>query len=399
MNTTIRFWLFLLLGIYSLGAQAQDVNEQTLRRQEIERQIQVIDKQIASNKAQQQAATRELDLLQQKIDSRKLLVADIDVQIKQLNDSIKQKESEIRVLQQEYERVEFSYLQMLYKAYTHRSRQMWVAYILASDNLRQGYRRWQYFKNFSRYINQQATQIKLTGELLGEEVSSLRKLRTDAENVKGKQQTELTTLSREERQSKQMKADLSRQEGKLRKQLQQNQKEIDKINKEIAQMLANAEKNRKSATPKEIETNRQLAASFEQNKGKLPWPLNSGVVTEPYGQRNHPVLKEVKLPFNNGVGILGSKGDEVHAVFDGVVSWVGMILNNQCVIIQHGVYYTVYNKLGSLNVKKGDTIATGDVLGTLAENSGEYSLHFEVRKGREKQDPETLNPLQWLRKR
>ena len=395
MNTTIRFWLFLLLGICSLGVQAQDVNEQTRRRQEIERQIQVIDKQIASNKTQQQVAMRELDLLQQKIDSRKLLVADIDVQIKQLNDSIKQKESEIKALQQEYERVEFSYLQMLYKAYTHRSRQMWVAHILASDNLRQGYRRWQYFKNFSRYINQQATQIKLAGEFLDKEINSLRKLRTDAENLKGAQQNELTTLSREERQSKQMKADLSRQEGKLRTQLQQKQREIDKINKEIAQILANAEKNRKSAAPKEIETDRQLAANFEQNKGKLPWPLNSGIITEPYGQRNHPVLKGIKMPFNNGVGIWGSKGDEVHAVFEGVVKQIVLLPGyNQCVLIQHGSYYTFYCKLSSIKVKTGDAVATGEVIGALSEMDGEYSLHFELWNGTAKQNPEL-----WLRKR
>jgi murein DD-endopeptidase MepM/ murein hydrolase activator NlpD len=378
-----------------MGVYAQNVNDRTRQRKEIERDIEVINKQLASVQAQQQASVRGLSLLQQKIASRKLLLVEIGVQVRQINDSINKRGEEVKALQTAFEGLEFLYLEILYKAYTHRNRQVWVAYLLASDNLRQAYHRWQYFKDFSRYMNRQAEQMKWTSAHLDNEINVLKRMRTEVEELKGVQQKELATMNQEERQSKQMIAEMSRQEGKYRTQLQQKQKDLAKINKEIAQMLAQAEKNRKAASAKELEIDRALAANFEQNKGKLAWPVGKGVVTAPYGQHNHPVLKGIKMPFNNGVGISGSRGDEVFAVFQGIVKKVVFISGyNQCILIQHGSYYTFYCKLGTVKVKTGDSVATGDVLGTLAEIDGEYALHFEVWNGTTKQNPEL-----WLRKR
>jgi len=383
------------LCICAVSVYAQDLNEQNRRKQEIERQIEVIDKQLASNEAQQQTTLRELELLQQKVASRKLLLTNIESQIKQLNDSIEKKGREIGILREEYEKIEFSYLQVLYKAYTQRNRQIWATFILSSDNLPQAYRRWQYFKNYSRYLTQQASQIKEADEVIREEIHLLRKLRTDTENLKEERQKELTTINMEERQSKLLVADLSRQEGRLRAQLQQQQRERDALDKEIARIMAEAENDRKAANPAETETSRVLAANFEQNKGQLPWPLTNGVITEPYGQHNHPELKGIKMPFNNGVGITGNQVDEVRAVFPGVVKWIGILpAYNQCVMVQHGSYYTFYCRLGAVKVKPGDDVAAGTPLGTLSEINGEFTLHFEIWNGTNKQNPE-----QWLKKR
>ena len=392
---TIRLLFLTVLCLCNMGTFAQDVNQQTRQRQEIEKQIEIIDNQLSSNKDRQQSELKNLELLQQKVSSRKDLLANIEAEIKLLNDSIRRNEGEVKALQIEYDKLEFAYLQMLYQAYTHRNRQIWAAHVLASDNLRQAYRRWQYFKNYSQYLNRQAAQMKSTNERLSEESSRLRKLRSDAEGLRKTRQTELTTLNQEERQSRQMVTNLSRQRQTLETQLRQKQREVDAINKEIARIIAEAQKSRTTASAKEAEADRALAATFEQNKGRLPWPLNQGVVTEPYGQHNHPVLRGIKMPFNNGIGILGSRGDEVRAVFEGVVKQVVMLpAYNQCVLVQHGLYYTFYCRLGSVAVKVGDNVATGDVLGTLAEINREYSLHFELWKETEKQ-----NPTLWLSRR
>ena len=391
----IRFWFFMLLCIYATGAYAQDVGARTRQRQEFERQIELIEKQLSSTQAVQQTTLVNLNLLKQKIDSRKLLLSEIGVQVNQINDSIKRKEIDIKELRNEYEQLELAYLQILYQAYIHRNRQIWVAYLLASDNFRQAYRRWQYFKNYARHMNQRAAQMKWASAHLDNEISMLTKLRIEAEDLKADRQKELVTLSQEERQAKQMVTKLSAQERTLRTQLQQKQKELSAVNREISRIMSETEKNRKAATPKELETDRILAASFEENKGKLPWPLNQGVITEPFGQQNHPVLKGIKMPFNSGVGITGSRGDEVHAVFQGTVKKALLLPGySQCVIIQHGSYYTFYCKLGSVKVKVGDKVATGDVLGVLADIDGVSSLHFELWNGTNKQNPE-----QWLRKR
>lgn len=397
MSTTIRFQWFIILCICTTGASAQNLNEQIRRRQEIERQITVIDKQIASNKAQQQTSIRELNLSQQKIASRKLLLTNIEGQVKLLTDSIKKKEVEITALQEEYEKVEFSYLQILHTAYTQRNRQIWATQILGSNNLPQAYRRWQYFKKYTRYLNQQASQIRRANNVVAEEIGALRKLRADAEELKGAHQKELTTLSQEELQTKKMITDMSQQEGKLRTLLQQEKLNLDAINKELARIQAETEKERKTGSAKELEIDKALAANFEQNKGQLPWPLANGVITEPYGPHNHPVLKDIKMHPNNGVGITGSRSDDVRAVFQGVVKQIVLLSGsgyNQCVMVQHGSYYTFYCKLGSVKVKLGDSVATGDVLGTLSEINGEYTLHFEIWN-----DTKPQNPEQWLKKR
>ena len=396
MSITIRFGVFILLFIAcSIGAYAQNLNEQTRRRIALEQDIAFINKQLDSNKEKQQGTLLHLNLLQTKISSRKLLLDNIATQVDQINDSIKKKETGVDLLKAEYERVENAYLQLLHTAYLHRNRQLWVAYLLASDNLRQAYRRWQYFKNYSQYINQKAAQIKLANSRLDEEVGKLKKMRMEVVNLKAYHQKGLDTLRTEEHQSRQMIASMSNQERALRAQLEQKSKDLDKMNKEIARMMATAEKERKAASPKEIETEKALATHFEQNKGKLPWPLNHGVVIEPYGQHNHPVIKGVKMSFNPGVGISGRRGDEVHAVFHGTVKQIVFMPGySQCVMIQHGSYYTFYCRLGSVRVKTGDTVATGDVLGVLAEIDGSYSLHFELWNGINKQNPEL-----WLKKR
>ena len=399
MRKGFRFLFLTGLCLCSLVVYAQNINEQTRQRQEIEKQIGLIDNQLTTNKNKQQSELKSLELLQQKISSRKELLSHFEEQIKQLNDSIKRNEGKIKVLTAEYDKLESSYLNMLYRAYTHRNRQVWAAYILASDNLKQGYRRWQYYKNYSQYLNRQAAEMKLTNASLNQESSRLRQLRAEIEGLKEEEQKALATLNQDELQSKQIVTNLSRKKQELETQLKQKQKELDAINKELARIMAQAEKGRTTASAKDAEANRQLATNFEQNKGRLPWPIQ-GVVTEPYGQRNHPVLKGIKMPFNNGIGILGSRGDEVRAVFQGVVKRVYFQPGyNQCVLIQHGSYYTFYCRLESVKIKIGDTVATGDVLGTLAEIDGEFSLHFEVWKGMGSQNPAGQNPEQWLRKR
>jgi len=374
---------------------AQDVSEQTRRRQEIEREIAAIDRQIIAAQVEQKDKLRSLTLLQQKINSRKRLLSDIEAQINQLSASIRERQDEIARLQEEYGKLEASYVALLYQAYKHRNRQVWVAYILASKDLRQAYRRWRYFQSYSESINRQAAQMKQVRARLDEEMGVLLKLRGEAALLREERQKELRELNGEERTSQQMIARLAREERSLRAGLVEKQREVERINREIERILAEAERRRRTATTQEREIDVALAADFEQNRGKLPWPIRGGVIDAPYGQHNHPVLRNIKLPFNNGIGIAGARNDEVLAVFQGEVTWIGMILGyNQCVMVQHGSYYTFYCKLGAVQVKTGDKVEVGTVLGTLAEINGAYSLHFELWKETTRQNPEL-----WLRKR
>ena len=144
----------------------------------------------------------------------------------------------------------------------------------------------------------------------------------------------------------------------------------------------------------EYVANTKLSGSFSLNKGKLPFPVAQGVVVEQFGIHPHPTLKNVKLPFNNGINISTKPGSGVKAVFDGVVKQVIAIPGyNQCVLVQHGQYFTFYCKLAKVTVKVGDKVSTGETLGNLESGGSTATLHFELWNGTTKQNPEL-----WLKK-
>ena len=141
-------------------------------------------------------------------------------------------------------------------------------------------------------------------------------------------------------------------------------------------------------TDPSTEVDEKLSNSFAANKGRLPWPVE-GTVIESYGQHYHPVYKNVKLPFNNGVTLAVSRGTQAKAVFDGTVTQVVVVPGyNQCVLVQHGSYFTFYCKLKGVTVKAGQQVKTGQVLGTVDTISGEDQFHFQLWKERTPQNPE-----------
>ena len=136
----------------------------------------------------------------------------------------------------------------------------------------------------------------------------------------------------------------------------------------------------------------KLDGEFSKNKGKLPWPAD-GPVVGTFGKHYHPVYKNLELPSNNGIDVALAKGSDVKAVFDGVVTQViTMPGYNQCVLVQHGNYFTLYCKMKSVSVKVGEKVKTGQKLGTIDTINGQTQLHFEVWKGSTPQNPES-----WLR--
>ena len=138
----------------------------------------------------------------------------------------------------------------------------------------------------------------------------------------------------------------------------------------------------------------KLAEEFSKNKGKLPWPAE-GAVVDRFGQHYHPVFTRVKLPFNNGISIAVAKGARVKAVFDGVVKQIVVMPGyNQCVLVQHGNWFSFYCKLQNTTVKAGDKVKTGQTIGSVDTINGDTQLHFQIWQ---KQTPQ--NPELWLRKK
>lgn len=384
----------VVFAIASISASAQNTRTQENRKAKLEKEIEQINKQLKENTSRSNTALNELTLIRKKISNRNELIAESDKEIEEISARIAEKQHEIEVLEGRLDTLSMYYSRLVRNAYKNRDSKVWYMYVLASDNVGQAFRRIGYLRDLSRQMNVQAEKIQATRNEIEEENARLMAMRTEAQAVRSRRQIEVESLQKEETQSKGLVDRLKRDRRRYENDLASKRKQVEALRKEIERIIREAtqtgSKKGSSSTAKPIDYT--LDAEFAKNKGKLPWPAE-GPVVEKYGQHYHPVYTNVKLPFNNGVNISLSKGTSVKAVFNGEVKKIVLMPGyNQCVLVQHGNYFSFYCKLGSVNVKVGDKVKTGDTIGTVDTMDGTTQLHFEVWKGTTPQNPEL-----WLR--
>ena len=392
------FILAVALVVSVISASAQDVSRQESRKAKLEREIELLDQQIAQNASRSSALLSSLDLLRKNIENRKSLVRESDKEIRRYKDSVYLKQLAINRLKARVDTLTSHYSRLVQSAYKNRDSRVWYMYILASDNLGQAYRRFGYFRNLSTRMKEEAVRIRQMQEELEVEKARLAQLKKDAEKVKAERVKELERLRKDETAAANMVAQLKKDRKKYEQELKAKKKEVEALNREIQRIIAEATKPKAPAggggvSQKDDPAAIALSAEFSSNKGKLPWPVNGSVVAK-FGKQYHPVFKNLELPANNGLDITAPKGSQIKAVFNGTVKQVFVMPGyNQCVLVQHGKnYFTFYCKLGSVNVKAGDKVTTGQVLGTMETQSGNNQIHFELWK-----DSKPQNPEGWLR--
>lgn len=396
MYRILRYiYMVVVLLSVSMAASAQDTRAQEEKKARLEREIAIIDKQLAENASQSSSMLTDLSLIRKKISNRKALVSESDRVIRQYSDSIYLAQKEINRLQARVDTLTTHYSKLVLSAYKNRDSRIWYMYMFASDNLGQAFRRFGYFRNLSTQMKNEAKSIRAMQDELALKQERLALLKKDAEAVKAERQKELDNLRKDESKADSVVKKLQKDRKKYQSQLASKKKEIDALNREIARLIANAmnKDGQKSSSKKpKAPVDMKLDAEFSKNKGKLPWPADGPVVSR-FGKHYHPVYKNLELPPNNGVDIALAKGEHVKAVFDGVVSQVLVMPGyNQCVLVQHGNYFTLYCKMKNIAVKAGDKVKTGQLIGDIDTINGQTQLHFEVWKGQDPQNPET-----WLR--
>lgn len=388
------FIVVVLLSV-SMAASAQDTRAQEEKKARLEREIAIIDKQLAENASQSSSMLTDLSLIRKKISNRKALVSESDRVIRQYSDSIYLAQKEINRLQARVDTLTAHYSKLVLSAYKNRDSRIWYMYMFASDNLGQAFRRFGYFRNLSTHMKNEAKNIRVMQDELTQKKERLAVLKKDAEAVKAERQKELDNLKKDESKADNVVKKLQKDRKKYQSQLASKKKEIDALNREIARLIANAmnkDGQKTSSKKPKAPIDTKLDAEFSKNKGKLPWPADGPVVSR-FGKHYHPVYKNLELPPNNGVDIALAKGEHVKAVFDGVVSQVLVMPGyNQCVLVQHGNYFTLYCKMKNIAVKAGDKVKTGQLIGDIDTINGQTQLHFEVWKGKDPQNPES-----WLR--
>jgi septal ring factor EnvC (AmiA/AmiB activator) len=396
----MRRFLLILSGLLLLGAavSAQDTRRQESRKAQLEKEIAAINRRLRDNARSSSQALTDLSLVRRKIAARQELIDESDREIQALDDSMQVRQREIDRLQARHDTLSLYYNRLVKGAYKNRDSRLWYMYILSSENIGQAVRRFGYLKGLSRNMSEQGKRIQETAAALELEKERLAGLIDEAQILRGQRQEAVDALRGEEEESASVVARLEKDRKKYQNDLKKKNREVEALNREIATIIrkatskgsgGKAAKGGKTASPAVDE---KLSSNFAANKGRLPWPVE-GTVIESYGQHYHPVYKNVQMPFNNGVTLAVARGAEAHAVFDGTVAQVVVIPGyNQCVLVQHGTYFTFYCKLKSVTVKAGGKVKTGQVLGTVDTISGEDQFHFQLWQERTPQNPEN-----WLR--
>ena len=403
--TSPRFTLTLLLLTFMLHfsgfSQSKKQQELEERRRELTREIQQIGALLFEGKKEQKSVLSVVEDLDFKINVRKNLIRITNQQANLLTREINSNQTKISKLRTRLKALKADYAKMIVKSYKSRSNQSKLMFLLSSSNFQQAYKRLQYIKQYADYQMLQAELIKAETAKMQQLNIKLVNQKKDKQKLIQENKIAKVALDKELAQQKALIKDIKNNLSMFTAQLKTKQRESNRIDKEIRKIIrdAIAASNKKagksskstvfSLTPEQ----KILAANFTSNKGKLPWPVASGVVKLRFGNNPSPIDRSLTIK-SNGVRIATNRGEEVRAVFEGVVQSIMTPKNgNNTVMVRHGNYITVYKNLSKFYVQKGDKVTTKQVIGEVITNkaSGETILSFGIYK-----DSTIQNPSQWI---
>lgn len=389
----ILFWCFVGLTI---GTSQETSKQLEAKRKQLEAEIEYTNKLISQTQKSKKLTVGELNLLNNRISRRNELLATLKKEIDLLDTKIQVNEQTVRKLSKELVDLKKEYAKVIYFAYKYQSDYSKLIYLFSSEDLNQAYQRWRYIEQVSSYLRNEAENIKNTETVKTAELDDLNQQKKEKSLLLDKENLQISKLEQEKVQKNKLVKNLSGKEKQLKAELKAKEKESRKLRKKIEDIIARETEPKKKATGsgtyKMTPAEKELSTSFASNFGKLPWPIEKGMISETFGVHQHAVLKNVKTK-NNGINIATSPGTEARSVFNGVVvSVVPITTTNIAVIVKHGDYFTVYSNMDKVFVKQGEKVSTKEKIGAVHTNlKGITELHFEVWKEKTLQ-----NPSKWI---
>ena len=394
--------LFITISLNQSFSQIKNNEQKRLEAQrlKLKKEIKQINNLLFSNTKIRKIALNEVENIETRLNVRLELIKVTNQQANLLTRRININQRNIENQRKELDELKKEYAKMIQKSYASKSLQNRLMFLFSSENFLQAYRRIQYLKQYARYRRKQGLQISEKTKLLQnlnqvliEENEMKIKLINDNREIRKK-------LIQEQKQQQELINTLRLKQNTLRTQIEKKQKQRQRIDKEINRLIreAIAESNRISGkksreifqlTPEA----KLIAENFQENKGRLPWPLEKGVVTQGFGRQRHPVVKTTIIQ-SNGVTISTEPFAKVRAVFEGEVMSVIIIKgSNPSVLIRHGSYITLYTNLSKLYVKKGEKVSSKQVIGEVFTNqqTGRTQLQFGIFN-----NIKALNPKDWV---
>lgn len=408
----------LLLFVTSIGWSQENQQEKLEQRKaEILREIREKEAQLQHVKSKEVSVKKQLEIQLEKIKLKEKLINTTEKQTKLLSNDMYLNQLTINRLKRELTVLKEDYGQMIVKSYKSRSEQSRAMFLLSSENFLQAYKRAQYMKQYASYRKNQGLEIQTKSEELVVHNQTLEVQKTAKQKLIEENEKERLVLEKEKQIQQELAKAIKKDKKQLLAEIKKKQQETKNIDNQIAKLLraAIAAANKKTATAaaksnpktsaettKATETSAKIVLTaegkiesnnFRANKGKLPWPVEKGFVSLPYGDQPHPIVKSL-IVHNSGVEITTDQGANARAVFAGEVISV-MVLSpvNKAVMIQHGDYFTVYQNLSSVSVSKGDKVSIKQPIGRIRTNgdTGKTVLKFTIS-----QNTVYNNPATWL---
>ncbi len=392
--------LFLICITVLLGTTcvlSQDKNSLEKRKESTLQELELARELLDKTQDKKQNTIRRVAILNSGIKSREQLIAGIIQEIDLLDQEIDALQEEINVLEKDIQKGKAEYAHILYSIFKNHTDEEKMMYLLASKNINQFYQRIKYMKYLKDYRQNKVEELESMIAELETRTEAMMSARNKQAALLEEKESENRVLVRERAQRNGMIRKLSQDERRIRKEIEEKERIRKELEDRIRKIIE--EETRKNAgntllsslTPEQ----RLVGDSFLQNRGRLPWPVERGVITTEYGLINHPVLEGVKIP-SNGIDISTPAGIKARAIFGGEVTGVYAILGaNYAVIVMHGEYITVYQNLVDLKVKAGDKVDAKQELGTVHSDPGEDIAVMTLQVWKSK---EILDPENWLTK-
>lgn len=411
---------FLLLSVLLLLTalvNGQSLDELRKKKQKTNEQIKYTTKLLEEAKKNQTKTLNKFKILNKQIELRTNLITGINSEVGVLADFIDQNAWLVSSLNSDLEQLKNEYAKMIVFAQKNQSNYNKLLFVLSSNSFNQAYKRLMYLRQYTEYRKRQAELIQWIRDLVQVKVSRLQLQRAEKETLLQSKKQEADQLNKEKKQQGQYLTTLQQKQKEFEKKLREQQQieaqlsnEIQKIveeevrkarerarelarekAKDVAKQTGKPVAKSTESTSYEMTPEEKLASGqFEQNKRRLPWPVERGVITDHFGVHEHPVLKNIQVK-NNGVDISTAQGVKARSIFAGEVSRVFMVTGgNMAVIIRHGKYLTVYSNLVNVQVKSGDKVSVKQTIGTIGTDGDDDKtvLKFQIWKENVKMDPE-----------
>ncbi|MFN4256816.1 MAG: murein hydrolase activator EnvC family protein [Saprospiraceae bacterium] len=419
--------LLVLLPVAAFSQSKKDLED---KRKRIIREIETTNKLLKKTNQIKEATLDRYVALQSQIEQREDLIQTITAELNATDSSATRTAAVISSLTRDVQNMQAEYGRMMRGAFRRKMMCNPLLYILSAESLNQAFRRFVFLRKYDQYRRQQAEAIEFTKKVLAKKMVALEETRLEKAQLLDEIQGQRSTLTGELIQKNDLLQTLKKDESRLQQDLKQKAAAHEELNRAIERIIQEEvrkkiEEARKpkpkpqpspSAQPQASTSNQRkqenrptenppdddsdsdedaLSVDFRKNRGRLPWPVESGFIARKFGRQPHPTIPSIEIT-NNGIDIRVDNLTQVFAVFEGKVAGVQFIPGHDyTVIIQHGNYYTVYSNLREAYVEKGEIIKSKKSIGTISTNNitGSSELHFELWHQKER-----LNPATWIKK-